>query len=531
MHLEDFRLDLSSLVTPPGHLWVTSGRTTVQPLERTAAGVGAFYSPPVAAHGTRLNVTFVIDESLVVTDTGSYGKGDVGLLYQGGEWLPDRIIRNGTYHHLTEGRLRSFGVTTELVPLSSAAGYTLLISVTNRSDSAFRLRVHPRLEPGTVELRPLSNWVFGLPRAGEPSVETGIDTFRAHGVELRLFHDESEMTIAPGATATSSVIVTAGEGSAPLVSVVSAPERAGETRAAWRERIDRYTTRLPDCRSTIAGLDAYYARSVASGLVCIWDNPRFVTTPFLATSGMDGGAICTYLWDLGGYVPCAATLLLGADMIAIADSLARVPLETYFAVAPDGSPTGTSYSYSVFSFTSLVWALCRLVSPVEHLYVEAKRLFTLAEERSPAHGALLDYGEQRNMLEMRGTGWEHVVASPNAERAWCLDRLADLGEWFGACGAAEARDMRGHAEEIRAAIRRELWDPERRWFRSIFPDGHVEYVHSIQAFDALRAGACDSAIENALLEKVRDGAFLGDYGVSSVSRTDPVHYEWNDPDW
>jgi hypothetical protein len=304
-----------------------------------------------------------------------------------------------------------------------------------------------------------------------------------------------------------------------------------EARGAWRARISRATSRLPEISSTIPGLADYYRRSIASGLVCIWENPGFVTNPFLATSGMDGGAICTYLWDLGGYVPAAATLLMGEDMVTIAGSLAHIPLETFFAITPDGTPTGTGYSYSVFSFTSLVWAISCLLGPVESLYVEARRLFDLAEARFPKRGELLDYGEQRNMLEMRGSGWEHVVASPNAERAWCLDRLADLGEWFGRVSASEGRGLRAAAERIRAAIRSDLWDPEARWFRSIFPGGHVEHVHSIQAFDALRAGACDAGMEGALLALVRDGAFLGAYGASSVSRTDPVHYECNDPDW
>jgi hypothetical protein len=530
MTLEDFSLDLSRLVTPPGHLWVNSGRTTVQPLERTAAGVGAFYSPPIAAHGVKLSVTVVVDGKLVVTDTGSWGKGDVGMLFQGGTWLPDRIERRGTWHHLVDGRIRSLALASTLVPMASCAGYVLRLAITNRSDRAVSLRVHPRLEPGMVELRPLSAWVFGLPRAGDMLVETGPGRFRGHGIEIRVAADEAEAVVGPGEALLRDIVVTAAPAQA------GAPQReagaaAAEASSAWRSRMERFTARLPSVSSTIPGLADYYKRSVASGLVCIWEDPHFVTSPFLATSGMDGGAICTYLWDLGGYVPGAATLLLGEDIVPVARSLARVPLEDFFAVTPDGTPTGTGYSYSVFSFLSLAWSISCLLGPREDLYREARRLFELAESRLPRRGELLDYGTQRNMLEMRGTGWEHVVASPNAERAWCLERLADLGEHFGAIDAQEARGLRAAAARIRAAIRADLWDASARWFRSIFPDGHVEIVHSVQAYDALRAGACDAEMEAALLERLEDGAFLGEYGVSSVSRTDPVHYETNDPDW
>ena len=52
---------------------------------------------------------------------------------------------------------------------------------------------------------------------------------------------------------------------------------------------------MPRLSTDVAGLDAYYRRSLASGLVCLWDNPAFVTTPFVATSALDGGAVCGFV--------------------------------------------------------------------------------------------------------------------------------------------------------------------------------------------------------------------------------------------
>jgi len=509
--LDDFAFDLRRAV-PPAEIWVGSGTGTVTQLPGTVCGVGGWFSPPVAAPDSRLKVSFDVDGRRI-TDGVSPGDGDRGLLPGGGTWRPDRLVRKGSYHQYVDGRLISLAVESTLTPRHGGSGYVLAIRVRNRSDRSHDVQLQPQLSPTRAHRVPLSDWGWVPPGPGSDHVITVLDT----GLTA---------TLAPGAETTFSLGVQLAD------DIGNPPADAETTTRLWDGRLAQALGKLPTLSTDIPGLEQYYRRSLASGLVCWWDHPDFVTTPFLATSGLDGGALCAYAWDTGGYAPNVLSLMLGDRVTDVIESFLEADLTDRYAIAPDGTGHGVAYAYSGWSLV----ALCRAAAaerPLDPaLVARLYDVLSALEKRfrpDDQTGVLRDYGDQSNLLEMRGAGWEHVVASPNAERAWSLETLAELSDVSGA--ALPVDELCASAQQIRSEVIRQLWDEEAGWFRSRYPDGHTELAYSIQSFDVLRSGACPPPVAAALIKHIRPGAFLGEYGVSSVSAEDELHYETADIDW
>src|SRR4051794_5971622 len=154
MTTDEFALDLRACLTPPHHLAVHSGRCVVQPMMPTVCGVGSCFAPPLAARGMQFTVSLSADDRRI-PDNGSTGKGDCGLLYAGGRWLPDRIERHGTYHYRTDGALVSLRAESTLVPLRDRAGFVLHLAVTNRSERHLLIDAAADVNPGRPSQWPL----------------------------------------------------------------------------------------------------------------------------------------------------------------------------------------------------------------------------------------------------------------------------------------------------------------------------------------------------------------------------------------
>lgn len=466
----------------------------------------------------------------MLEDTGNKGKNDCGILFSGAVWQPDKITRKGTYHYMVEDRLISLAVESELVPLFNRSGFLVKICLKNRTDREVALKVNVRLEPGHPKLVDFSTWDFMPPKAsGEEMCVVSENIWENREIKVALLEEGcEEKRIGKGRQyecCAAVVYLPFGED----VKGGSLHLWQEESRKAWNRRLELADRGIPELKSDIPGLVEYYQRSLISGLVCLWENDAFVTNPFPATSGMDGGSICCYPWDVAGYGARTLVMLLGDKTLDFFNKMLESGIDRHICMSLKGDGQGwCGYSYSMWSLMNLYWTIVTMTGKGLELFDKILDLFMAEEERLAQRRNLKDYGRQHNLLEMRSCGYEYFVPSPNAERAWCYDRLSDIAEYT---GREDTAGWRKKAQEIRDAICNDLWDEEAGWFRCIHPDGHVEYVYSVQMYDALRMGACDEKMTDGLLKHLREGKFLGAYGVSSISAEDELHYELNDPDW
>jgi hypothetical protein len=540
--LSDFAIDLNKLVTLPGHLWVGSGYTTVNPVLGSVLGTADIMSPPLAGRNFSLKALLIANGD-TIRDQFVWGSKINNVLYTGGTWQPDRITRRGIYNRQHAKGIISFEIVSHLIPFADKSGFMIRYEVRNKGANTLNLEVVPLVDPGKPAFLPLNTWGFVTPPWGSspapfgynPPAETitvnktGNNEWSTDKVRLKFYQEGAKATIATNAAATGALaVVLAEKGIAlPETSDMAAWEKA--TNDAWQKRIQWALSKIPVLTSSNTALENYYKRSIVSALVCIWEKPDFKLNPSIATSGLDGGSMTSYIWDIAGYAPNLMSLMMGDKIVDIARYMAAIDLEKFNAFAPDGTGTGVSYAYSTVSFASLVYAIGCQQQVYPDLFEQVKRL-ALKDEERPMINGIVDYGEQKNLLEMRGVGWEHMVPSPNAERVWNFTKLAEMGAKIG-YNKTELQQWKQKADTIAANIRKELWDEKAGWFICKYPDGHKELVYSIQVFDILRTGVCTPAMKKRIIEQLKEQKFLFPFGVSSISKADSLHYEVTDTDW
>src|SRR6202000_1403572 len=162
--LTDFAVDLNKLLTPPAQLWVGSGYCTVNPVLGSVLGTADLLSPPIAGRSLSLEALFIANGD-TIRDRFVWGSKPDNILYTGGFWQPDRVIRRGIYHRMQAHGPLSFEIISHLIPLADRAGVMIRYEVKNLAAGPLELKMIPVLRPGQPSVYALDKWGFVPPSA------------------------------------------------------------------------------------------------------------------------------------------------------------------------------------------------------------------------------------------------------------------------------------------------------------------------------------------------------------------------------
>jgi len=528
--IAQFGVTADRMLLLPKHIYVSSGWITVQP-DVARLGWGSLFAPPFFACPAR--VTWTLNGKPV--EVADY------------TWYPSEMVLHGK-------PAAGLNVRGRVMPLAGMRAVICELSLRNPSARTISSEIALGAE---CAVGYSSIWPYPPPEASRKNTQRMVQPNR---LSLRCRDGRAELALALAGEETSSsderlsltvalrpgqqrtlravvVLDTPKEAPAVLARILRAPERfITGARRNWQRRIEQLRAAAPALKTPHRELEAFYDRALFTFLSCRWDSDAMVFRPWYATSGMDGGAVCSYLWDLS-YTSKMAVLCDAAAVRKYLLAFARADLTNGYALNPlDGRPLGLMYSYNYYNLTRLAHDYVTLTGDLgvlsekigDETFLDYLYRYALRPDDLGRPPTLVDYGTNKNLLELNRTNdYEHYTPSPNGERMLIYRQLDDLFSW---AGRKPPDDLVKRAEAFRKHFVERLWDPEHRWFHSLDTNQQPRIAYSIQIFDLLRTGMLSREQQEAVLSHLNESEFLSPYGVHSLSKQDEG-YDPNDADW
>ena len=559
--MENTRFDLEQTALQPHHIRARGNSGYIGFVEGTISGLRTLGFPPYTAHDYRLLTTFVdpvtgceirdweehnICDSVARLELvgGFPDAADRRSLFQGATWLGWGIERRGSVHWRHDDYLVSFRLKTVAAPLADGHGYCLSLEFSEIDIPGDTIAL--KLEHKDFTFGALRPWVWVDAISDFKAIRHSPVEFSGHDCALvlgvaggTLVDDQWTLPLKGKKTFTvhlAAVIApTREEATEKLQSVLVDPAASlRQAQQVWEKLALDMQSRVPQFRCDRHELEAFYTGSLRTQLINRWDSPEYFTQPFFSTSGL-GFANGAYFWDMS-YCPKIMSLW--------EPEAVRRHLRQWLTVDPhatnqfsgfDGAGMGGWYALNDFALTKLIYQYCGVTGDRDFLTEpfgegtvigRLEQLLEESENRFEAKDGLLNFGRNENLLELRSSGYEGYVPSPNGERYFCWQRLAELKEWLSLSG----EKCREKAETIKDGFFKHLWNAEKGWPESITPEGRRETPYSIQIFNLLSSRLFEGEKLDSLLAHLNDEEFVSSHGLESISKTD-IRYELNDLDW
>ena len=456
------------------------------------------------------------------------------IVTQDERWQPNTYFRNGTFHKEIDGKWLTFSIRTITSVSYSDDEVFLKVTLRNRDSNPLNLTIIPHQVArqmvcdgmtGNDVPKQLTAFTFGSEQM-IASVSSDISTVNEKGFELML---------PPGEYITSYFAVKfckAGQKSPEIVQK-DIRLRMEKANQVTREKLKWAYENVPKLESTNTKLQEYYYRCLLSVLMSRYENPNYITNPFWAV----GYWPFTISWDNSYSADILAMLDPASLKEAILTDFREVKLKRTY-VSWKGAFWDNLYIQEPFALQIMIEAYVRHTGDYTIFNQKAgestvwewmQRWVKELQTNYTNKEGLVDVGyNTEKIIEIRTDGYNHVVPITNILTVHLLYRMS---EWADILKDKNKEDYYRDAEKLKSLMNNRLWNEDSGWFENLYPDGSKNSIWTNHLFDALGTDYLSGNQVNKLVSHLREGVFLGKFGIYSIARNDTIHWDLIDSDW
>lgn len=463
------------------------------------------------------------------------------------KWLPNAMLR--------KGGTKQFAVEALAAAIPASRSIVERITVSNLTDRPLSLPISLTYR-GRTALE--QSWQFSIPSPRKDdrrnySVEGDLLSSVTDDTAYRLTCSLDGMRHFPRAYLWENELCLPPLGqvvfflSAHMGSVEGSLAEAKETAADYEgalvrsfayleAEVARIERNLPRFSCSEPQLKRLYDRSLVTYILCRWENPELCALPYYSTGSINGGCMCSYLWDYCGglmlhpiYDPEGNKEQLRAYL--------RNDLTTSYALNPVTSgPVGPWYQINQEKIILMVYHHVLVTGDVGFLHetvgektvLEWMLYHAFVGDSPEKEVSLYDYGVSGNdHLELARWGngpYNGIMPDLNARRYMNYMRVYELTCLAGTPDERLPRRAAALADKLKA-----LWNDKEKWYDFIDADGNRDIRYTVQMFKFLSSDVIGEKEREGLISHLNETEFLSKFGLHSMSKTDP-QYDQDDID-
>lgn len=539
-------------------LLLFNGRGSIAVRDKSVTGLQELQFPPISMRDYTFSLSFrdartgtliqdVVPDAYKLNVVTGLGGNPLGfnfnpgtpyvMLLQRAYWEPNAYYRTGTFNKELKGHWISFRIKTEACVSAVADEVFLKVELENRESAPLVLAVIPNQRDG---LPP--GMLTTPPSPATPATHPSFNTLQHKQTRISVVsslptHNKTgwHWVIAGHAksTANFAIILQKVPAAAPAASQKGIAQQEEAAEQATRDRLQWAANRLPEVTTNDPTFDDLYRRCILSVLMTRWDRKNFVIQPYYAV----GTWLSMVAWDTS-YASQMLSLMDPAGLRKALLLYLRIGLFKYSYVPWNGKTYPYWYAQSPFAAMRILQDYLRQTGDLSFLnhpvgdttvFEKMRQVGLELEKKFAQPDGLLNFGPgSQKILEIRTDGEQYIVATDNG---LAVAYFRQMAAWCRARHDPDAAKFEQWADKLDRAINKKLWDQKAGWFVNLYPDGSRHLVYSYHQFALLGSGILSAEQQHLLVGHVREGEFLAPYGMFSISKSDPVHWDLEDVDW